>query len=240
MRSGSELKVGCCGFAGSQADYFQVFKLIEIQSTFYQLPELKTAGRWRRSAPASFEFTLKAWQLITHTSNSPTYRHLRDKIGSAMLDHYGSFQPTYEVFEAWERTARFACTLGAKVVLFQCPASFTPVDIHITNMRGFFSHIDRQGLSLAWEPRGAWPYELIGQICEDLKLIHCVDPFKNHPWPGKFLYFRLHGIDRYGYRYSDADLTRLLAWVKDRPGYVLFNNVWMKEDAQRFIQMAEI
>ncbi|KGN41169.1 hypothetical protein N801_08795 [Knoellia aerolata DSM 18566] len=26
--------------------------------------------------PADFEFTMKAWQVITHESNSPTYRRM--------------------------------------------------------------------------------------------------------------------------------------------------------------------
>jgi hypothetical protein len=70
------LHVGCCGFPMAQAGYFRLFRLVEMQQTFYRPPRLATLERWRRSAPPGFEFTLKVLQLITHTSASPTYRRL--------------------------------------------------------------------------------------------------------------------------------------------------------------------
>ncbi|MHC1610664.1 MAG: DUF72 domain-containing protein [Candidatus Methanospirareceae archaeon] len=41
------------------------------------------AERWRLRAPKEFEFTVKAWQLITHEPTSPTYRKAR--LGSSLL-----------------------------------------------------------------------------------------------------------------------------------------------------------
>ena len=108
MGAERKTKVGCCGFVVSQQEYFQLFNLIEIQTTFYQLPRLQTAEKWRATAPQGFEFTIKAWQLITHEPSSPTYRRLRSKIDPTKLDHYGSFRVTPEVLEAWNRTAMFA------------------------------------------------------------------------------------------------------------------------------------
>ena len=110
MREKTEIKVGCCGFVISQQKYFRLFRLIEIQSTFYQMPELKTAEKWRSLAPAGFEFTMKAWQLITHEPSSPTYRRLREKISPQKFERYGRFRPTEQVLEAWQRTALFART----------------------------------------------------------------------------------------------------------------------------------
>ena len=104
-------------------------------------------------------------------------------------------------------------------------------------MREFFGHIDRAGLRFAWEPRGVWPEELILRVCEELQLIHCVDPFKNKPLYGNVRYFRLHGITGYAYRYSDNDLKRLKQLIEEKPTYVLFNNNWMKDDALRFTEL---
>ncbi len=50
--------------------------MLELQKTFYRPPRLPTAERWRRETPAEAEFTLKAWQLITHEPSSPTYRRV--------------------------------------------------------------------------------------------------------------------------------------------------------------------
>lgn len=229
-----DIRVGCCGFGGSQKDYFRKFPVVEIQQTFYQLPRIETALKWRRAAPAGFQFTMKAWQLITHEPTSPTYRRLRKKIDPEAAPRYGRFRPTDEVAKAAEETLCFARQLDATVLVFQCPASFLPDDQNIANLEKFFSQIPRGKIHLAWEPRGAWPQALVGRLCRDLGLIHCVDPFQNKPHPGSIQYFRLHGIGGYRYRFTDQDLEGLKKKIKDRPSYVLFNNLSMKEDALRF------
>lgn len=232
-------KVGCCGFTISQQEYFNTFKVIEIQQTFYQLPRLTTAEKWRQSAPPDFEFTLKAWQLITHEAYSPTYKRLNEKIDPVKLRKYGSFKPTEEVKTAWERTAAFAQMLQAKIVVFQCPPSFGPTSKNIANLRYFFEQVNRHGLQFAWEPRGNWPAETVLRLCAELQLIHCVDPFKNQPLYGDFQYFRLHGMNGYNYQYSDAELEQVRNWAQKKFTYVMFNNTMMKEDALRYIHLTK-
>lgn len=233
-----QIKIGCCGFRRAQANYYRHFELIEIQKTFYQPPMLRTARRWREEAPEGFEFTLKAWQLITHTPSSSTYRRLRMEIPVGRRDRYGSFRPTGEVLTAWKRTKEIAQALSARIVLFQCPASFTPTEEHKRNMRSFFGELDRGGLTFAWEPRGEWKDEEIEALCRELDLVYCVDPFKRQPVYGDFAYFRLHGVTGYRYRYTDEDLRRLLGWCRDfDKAYCLFNNISMWEAASKFRQL---
>jgi uncharacterized protein YecE (DUF72 family) len=105
-------------------DYFKQFKLVEVQQTFYRLPKLDTALRWRELAPPDFESTLKASQLITHPATSLTYRRAALNIPLAEVAHYGFFKSTDEVLQAWAKTKRFAQALEAKVIVFQCPPSF--------------------------------------------------------------------------------------------------------------------
>src|SRR3954469_21508206 len=53
---------------------------LHYRTTKYVLrppPPPALASKWRALAPASFQFCLKAWQLITHTPASPTYRKLK-------------------------------------------------------------------------------------------------------------------------------------------------------------------
>ena len=235
MNKEQQIKVGCCGFAGAQKKYFDQFEVIEVQQTFYQLPEIRTAEKWRMSAPPGFEFTMKAWQLITHVPTSPTYRRLRERIDPAKAGGYGSFRPTRVVFDALERTATFAKTLGAKIIVFQCPASFRSLEQNVKNMEAFFTEIDREEFIFSWEPRGAWPDDLVVRLCKELDLIHCVDPFKNESLFGSIDYFRLHGAADYIYTYTDKELEMLRKKIKQKPTYVMFNNSTMKEDALRFI-----
>ncbi|MBI4184985.1 MAG: DUF72 domain-containing protein [Proteobacteria bacterium] len=231
------LKVGCCGFPIARGAYTSHFPLVEVQHTFYQPPRPETLARWRAEAPRDFEFTLKAWQLVTHPATSPTYRRLREPLADPAS--VGSFQPSEAVFAAWKRTREAAAALEARLIVFQCPGSFTPSPGHVANMRAFFSAAARDGLRFLWEPRGEWPEETIRALCRELDLVHCVDPFLHLPLTPGLAYFRLHGIGGHGYRYAEADFARLLAVAEAHPEtYVLFNNLGMFEDAERFQGLA--
>lgn len=229
------VKVGTCGFAMGRQEYYRTFPVIEIQQTFYKLPRVKTGQHWRAEAPADCEFTMKAWQLITHEPSSPTYRRLIKPIPPESKDRYGAFRPTAEVLEAWLQTRAFAEALGATIIVFQCPPSFTPTPEHLANLRRFFESIDRAGWRAAWEPRGAWTAEVVRNLCRELDLIHVVDPLKEMPLHGAMRYYRLHGVTGYRYVHTDQDLQRLKAMCEaDLPTYCLFNNFVMAEDAVRF------
>ncbi len=236
---GDSVHVGCCGFCVKQEEYFSRFHLLEVQKTFYKPPRVETARRWRERAPKDFVFTVKAWQLITHPSTSPTYRKAGIDV-SGRERAYGYFRPTREVLEAWETTARIAEVLRAPIVIFQTPASFAPTDENVENISRFFGNIDRHGLVLGWESRGAWPPELIREITKKFGLMDVVDPFRRFPETERTAYFRLHGRGGYRYRYTDDDLNRLLEWCEAfEEAYCLFNNVYMAEDAVRFVEMLE-
>jgi len=232
------IKVGCCGFAVARGKYYDNFEVVEIQKVFYQFPKLETILKWREEAPKEFEFTLKAPQLITHLPSSPTYRKLGYSIPDKEKVNYGFFKPTDEVFEAWEKTQKIAQLLEAKIVIFQMPPSFHPTLENKRNMRNFFRKIKRQGLLLVWEPRGDWDGKEIRSLCSQLGLVHCVDPFRAEALSGEFVYFRLHGIVDYRYRYSDRDLRKLKVKCEEKKEvYCMFNNVYMFEDATRFKKM---
>ncbi len=238
----SRLIVGCCGWTEAQARYVQDFQTIELQSTFYQMPANDVARRWKALAPPDFRFCLKAWQLITHTPASPTYRRLKSKVSAEEEELYGSFRPTEQVWLAWERTREIANILDAQVIVFQCPKSFLPTRENTRNLRTFFKDVERCECTFAWEPRGEdWPQELVRDLCAENNLVHCVDPFVAEPTYGSALYWRLHGKTGYRYRYTDEDLAELEGKLKRHeqlagPSYVMFNNIYSKEDALRFIR----
>ncbi|RLA85778.1 MAG: DUF72 domain-containing protein [Deltaproteobacteria bacterium] len=233
------IKVGCCGFPVGRRVYYESFDCVEVQQTFYHPPRIETLRKWRDEAPQGFEFTLKAWQLITHTPKSPTYRRLKMRIPEEKAPLYGNFLPSDEVFSAWEVTREAAEALGARIVVFQTPSSFRPTPENLGNMREFFRGVERGGMIFGWEPRG-WEGERVAEICEELDLLHIVDPFQGPSLWGELTYWRLHGKGGYRYRYTDDDLALLEGWI---PGgkrvYVMFNNTSMFQDAQRFIRLLE-
>jgi uncharacterized protein YecE (DUF72 family) len=242
-----KVKVGCCGFPGGRKSYFKSFSIAEVQSTFYKLPaKEETVLRWREEAPQGFEFSLKAWQLISHPPTSPTYRKAGIEIEAGKANRYGFLRPTEEVFDAWEKTKHVADLLRARIIVVQCPASFKCTPENIENARKFFASIDRKGVEIAWEPRGNWLErpEAIKRVVDDLNLIHCVDPLWDEPQSKHpIAYFRLHGKGkRYNYRYvyTDLDLKELADKVRavgKGEVYVLFNNLAMGQNAAQFTRM---
>ena len=101
MSRDNTIKIGCCGWAEGQKNYHSDFGVVEIQETFYQPGRIEKYEKWRNAAPPEFEFTVKAWQLITHEPSSPTYRKLKPSVPDGKKNRYGSFRPTEEVFATW-------------------------------------------------------------------------------------------------------------------------------------------
>lgn len=235
------VRIGTCGFRNTKEEYAAVLSTVEVQHTFYQPPLAKTLEKWRAAMPADFEFTLKAWQLITHESTSPTYRRLRKVLSEKESDEAGFFKPTEIVKEAWETTLASAKALRARTILFQCPAKFTPLPENIDNMFKFFGGIKRGKLIFVWEPRGKeWTDEIISDVCTKLDLWHVVDPFARRTVTPDRCYFRMHGIPRWRYTYEDEELYELEAMLpKRRISYAFFNNITMRQDAIRFQRIVE-
>jgi uncharacterized protein YecE (DUF72 family) len=235
-----ELKVGCCGFPQTRQMYYKTLPLVEVQRTFYQLPRVKTSQKWRQEAPPHFEFTLKAWQLITHLPSSPTYRRLSHPIPDRLRDAYGSFRPTPENFKAWKDTLEVSRALEAEIAIFQTPSSFGPGPKNIAQMREFLTTIERDTMKLAWEPHGQWKPDEAGKLCRELDLLHIVDPFQGREKAGSIIYWRLNGIGSYRHRYSNQELGKLVTMLhksKKKRAYILFNNVYMWEDSLRFLEI---
>jgi uncharacterized protein YecE (DUF72 family) len=217
------IKIGCCGYPVSQTVYYENFKLVELNSTFYKYPSLATVERWRSKAPRDFEFTVKAHQDITHK-----YK----------------LRVEYAI-ESFERVKQICRILKAKIILIQTPASFSPKNID--DAKEFFRGVNREDFILVWETRGgSWEnaeaIESLRKILRELEVTHVTDPLKLMPaYTANLAYFRLHGMGErmYYYQYTNDELRRLYDKVKgfenlEMGVYVLFNNLSMFEDAKRF------
>ena len=235
------IKLGMCGFTIGAASYYRKFRVVEVQQTFYDPPADETLRRWREQAPPEFEFTMKAWQVITHLGTSRTYRRLRSPFTGDQRAEAGAFRSTPTVLAAWQRTVECAAVLRATAILFQCPASFRPTEESASNMRAFFARIERpSGVTLLWEPRGPWPDDLVLSLCRELGVVHAVDPFLRPSLTPELIYWRLHGNRSHYDRYTDDELRQLDAWLPPDPSvdaYVLFNNIPRVHDVRRWREL---
>jgi uncharacterized protein YecE (DUF72 family) len=241
MSAKLHLKVGCCGFGMAQKDYMDTFPTVEVQHTFYEPPQIKTLQKWKAAAPDNFEFAIKAWQLITHTAKSPTFRRLKTELSERDAAGCGSFQNSAIVNKAWDTTLACAEALGAERILFQCPASFKPTDQNVEQLTSFFQrNNNHKHLKLFWEPRGDfWPPALIKQLCSQLGIFHAVDPFVHESVTPSEIYYRLHGKGGWRYDYNAGELDELVKDLRDKSeALVFFNNVTMVDNARAFQRLS--
>ena len=245
------IRVGCCGFPVSRKKYYSVYSLVELQNTFYNIPSIQWVQKLRNEMPKDFVITMKAWQVITHPSRSPTWRKLKEKPGGK-LENYGWLKPTNENINAWEKSLDVAKELNAKVIVLQTPGSMPYNNEAIEWVRKFFKQIvsiTPKDIVIGWEPRGQWVSEkaqnVLKDILEEYSITHIVDIFRRKPvYIHEINYIRLHGIGKgetnYKYKYTDNDLERLYEIIMEmgfHKNYVLFNNVYMFDDGLRFKHM---
>ncbi len=243
------INIGCCGFPVARKRYYEVFSIVELQQTFYQLPKPETARKWREEAPPDFEFTLKAWQGITHLTSSPTYRKSKIVLSESQQKNLGHFKPTSDVFRAWEETVRIAEILEAKVIVLQTPPNFKQTEQNVENLNRFLQQVTPSPFILAIEFRSPWESHIIRRLGEQFGIVHCVDPFKENSQVGDIRYYRLHGSPpgerMYRYKYTESDFQFLKRKLQEdllQPMdaiYLMFNNLNMWEDAREFIRFWE-
>ena len=236
------LRIGLCGFTMAMEDYALHFPVVEVQNTFYEPPRDEVMQRWRVFTGPNLEYTMKVWQLVTHSASSPTYRRMKRPLEAGAEP--GFFRESPAVAEGWQRSVQCAGVLHATALLFQCPASFSPERENVQRMRRFFERIERPAARLLWEPRGArWVAErsLALSLCAELDLVYVVDPFVTAPSPEQPVYWRLHGTAGPRSSYTDAQLQQLAEMLtavnNPAPPYVMFNNMPRVGDAKRFARL---
>ncbi len=248
MSGEAKVLVGTCGFPMSRRKYYDTFDTVELQDTFYNPPNLDRLSKLRNEAPTNFIFNMKAWQAITHPPSMPTWRRSKFKPPKELWDKYGFLRPTKENFETWEQIKEAAKVINARVVVIQLPSSFKCNEENLRNAKEFLASITSSNFFIGLELRGEWIQQrgLIEELISvNERVIHVVDPFRADPVVLKDIsYLRLHGIGgkdiNYKYKYTNNDLNQLKKKIEDniirysKEVYVMFNNIYMKDDALRF------
>lgn len=235
------IKIGTCGFPVAMKKIFENLDCVEIQTTFYKLPNIENLKKIKFSAPKNFDFSFKVFQGITHDTKLPTWKRSglnKDEI-KKIENKVGNLRPTKEVFEYWEIMKEVAKTLDAKFAVIQTPASFKDDEENIKNVNEFFSSIknDLKKIKVAIEFRG-WKEENVIELAKKFGLIIITDP-NLKIIKQKINYFRVHGAYKgkkiiYKYLFSDEELKNLYQKIKNLNCYLFFNNVYMFNDALRF------
>ena len=182
------------------------FETVEVNNSFYRLPERSTFERWREQTPPGFIVTVKASRFITHL------KRLKD--------------PEDPVALFWERATGLGDRLGP--VLFQLPPRFRAEPDRLGRLLEVlpeairpafefrddswltdevFAMLERAGAALVWPDRPGTRAEL--------------------PVVGGWLYVRFHQGTRDGPDYRRDKLRRWASRIAEadaREAFVYFNN----------------
>jgi uncharacterized protein YecE (DUF72 family) len=189
--------------------YTGCFDTVEINSTFYHLPEISVFQDWYKRVPKDFTLVLKGSRFITHVKK---FKDPKD---------------------SWDIFYQSAQILKEKLgpILFQTPP-FWKKDLR--RLEDFLKIIP-QGIRLAFEFRHpSWFREEVYKILGKFNACLCV--VSSPDWPtaevltSDFVYIRFHGEKRlYTSNYSDEELKvwaeKFKKWLREgRDVYAFFNN----------------
>src|SRR6266513_259648 len=79
--------------------YAQQFEMVEVNSTFYSVPDLRMVERWCAATPDRFTFDVKLHQLLSRHS-TPAKLLPPDLQSRAELDAKGKVKPTRDIQKA--------------------------------------------------------------------------------------------------------------------------------------------
>jgi len=231
-----DIRIGCSGWQYRhwrrdfypaelrQSEWFEFyaahFDTVEINNSFYRLPDAETFARWREQAPQSFLYSVKASRYLTHM------KKLKD--AGDPLDRFFS-------------NAR---ELGRRLgpVLFQLPPRWP---INLERFEAFLVALDQctralrsSGFSRRLryvvefrEP--SWYDDRVFALMRRHRVAVCLHDMKGSASTklvvGPFIYVRFHGRTKYAGRYSDEHLDEWADWLAEHASqgtdvYAYFNN----------------
>ena len=115
--------------------YSSQFPIVEVDSTYYGLPEQRTSGLWVERTPDNFIFDIKAFRLFTQHPTSPAVlpKDIREALTADLKSKKSLYYhdlPAELTAELWKRFEEALLPLDSAgklgVVLFQFPPWFYP------------------------------------------------------------------------------------------------------------------
>lgn len=227
MRRAARIRIGCSGWQYrhwrgsfyppelSQTRWFAHYALhfdtVEINNTFYRLPEAATFEKWRERAPLHFLYSVKASRFLTHMKKLK--------------------EPHDPLVRLFDRAKHLGPHLGP--VLYQLPPHW-PVDLD--RLRNFL-----QDLRSVWPDRihaiefrdPSWYDDRVLALLDRYQVTLCLHDMKGSATDriaiGPFVYVRFHGVEQHGGAYGDYQLDAWSDWLAARAAsgvdvYAYFNN----------------
>jgi uncharacterized protein YecE (DUF72 family) len=193
--------------------YAEHFDTVEINNSFYRLPQEETFKNWRKRVPDGFTYAVKASRFLTHI------KRLKDP--EAPLDLFFS------------RAKHLKERLGP--VLFQLPPRMkADVQRLQTFLIALKSHrVGRKARSVLEVRDATWLVSPVFDLLKEYGVALCFADWRDlaitEPVTSDFIYVRRHygsaGGGNYGKRELDRDVAQIKTWLAhDLDVYLYFNN----------------
>ncbi|WHF52172.1 DUF72 domain-containing protein [Chryseobacterium gotjawalense] len=191
--------------------YSKHLNAVEINSTFYRKPTLKTLEKWHAETGVDFKFFIKIPKFISHlkklTETKTDTKEFCKHISSGLQEKLAGF-------------------------LFQLPPSFT---YSKENLEKVIDTVDKKYLNVVeFRHQSWWNAEVFENLNKHQIVFSGVSIPKDIPDDfiinnDDFAYYRLHGIpELFKSEYSEKELTTLAAEVRKFNGtsFIFFNNTY--------------
>lgn len=207
--------------------YIQNFNTVELNNTFYRLPDEKVFKSWYERSPKNFIFAVKVNRYITGI------KRLKDIDSSLTL-----FLKRVEILKE---------KLGP--LLFQFPPNFK---INLSRLENLLKLLPKSFLYSFEFRHPSWYDEKIYQILEKNNVSFCIADWPIDIIPkvtSNFLYIRRHGANSktgpYGGDYTKSQLKNDAEYIKknNKDTYVYFNNdanAYAVKNAKELIQFLKV
>ena len=188
--------------------YATHFDTVEINNTFYRLPEASTFSAWRGRAPRGFLYAVKASRFLTHM------KKLKDP--DDPLDLFFS------------RAVCLGPTLGP--VLYQLPPRWP---VNLDRLQTFLTALPRGKRHAVEFREPSWYAEPVFALLRKHRVALCLHDMQGSASGrlavGPFVYVRFHGTQKYSGSYDETTLAEWADWLVERwrggSGiYAYFNN----------------
>lgn len=222
----SDVKVGCSGFLFDDwkgtfypdelsrrqwlGYYCKKFQTVELDVTFYKLPEKETFSRWHSETPENFTISLKGSRFITHVKKLKSPLEPLDVFflrATALKEKFG-------------------------VVLWQFPPDFKA---DLEKLRVFLEALSPYKIRNTFEFRDkSWINKKVISLLEKNNMGLCISDWPEFlndlPATTDFVYMRRHGIDGkgascYNTEQLKADAKMINKFLKQgKDVFIYFNN----------------
>jgi uncharacterized protein YecE (DUF72 family) len=201
--------------------YATKFDTVELNGTFYRLPEAARFSAWRKSVPRDFLFAMKASRFLTHMKRLT--------------------EPAEPLARLFGRARPLGATLGP--ILYQLPTAWK---VNTERLESFLRSLPKRRRHAIEFRDPSWYTGEVFDLLVRFNVALCLHDMEGSATGrlsvGPFVYVRFHGVPKYAGRYATRALSDWADWLtaelaRGRPVFAYFNNTISAQAAEDAVRL---